>query len=159
MFSINSVLTGSCMPVIRACSTCGQKNRVPAKYLANTGRCGACKSPLPPIAEPLAVDDALFDEVVQNAPVPILVDFWAEWCAPCRAAAPEVARTAADMAGKAIVLKVDTEKYQQLAARFQVRGIPSFAVFFGGRPVMQQAGLVSHEQMEQWLRSAAPVSA
>jgi len=63
------------------------------------------------------------------------------------------------MAGKAIVLKVDTEKYQQLAARFQVRGIPSFAVFFGGRPVMQQAGLVSHEQMEQWLRSAAPVSA
>ena len=159
MFSINSVLTGSCMPVVRACSHCGQKNRIPAKYLANTGRCGACKSPLPPIAEPLAVDDALFDEVVQNAPVPILVDFWAEWCAPCRAAAPEVARTAADMAGKAIVLKVDTEKYPQLAARFHVRGIPNFAVFFGGRLVMQQAGLVSHDQMEQWLRSAAPVSA
>ena len=147
------------MPVIRACSHCGQKNRIPAKYLANAGRCGACKSPLPPIAEPLAVDDALFDEVVQNAPVPILVDFWAEWCAPCRAAAPEVARTAADMAGKAIVLKVDTEKYPQLAARFQVRGIPNFAVFFGGCLVMQQAGLVSHDQMEQWLRSAAPVSA
>jgi thioredoxin 2 len=147
------------MPVIRACSHCGQKNRIPAKYLANTGRCGACKSPLPPIAEPLGVDDALFDEVVQNAPVPILVDFWAEWCAPCRAAAPEVARTATDMAGKAIVLKVDTEKYPQLAARFQVRGIPNFAVFFGGHLVMQQAGLVSHDQMEQWLRSAAPVSA
>jgi thioredoxin 2 len=149
------------MPVIRACSHCGQKNRVPAKHLAGTGtaRCGACKSPLTPIAEPLAVDETLFDEVVQNAPVPVLVDFWADWCRPCRAAAPEVSRTAADMAGKAVVLKVDTEKHPQLAARFNVCGIPHFVVLSGGRVVMQQAGLVHHDQMEQWLRSAAPVSA
>jgi thioredoxin 2 len=147
------------MPVIRACSHCGQKNRIPAKYLASTGRCGNCKTPLPPIAEPIAVDEALFDEVVQNAPVPVLVDFWADWCGPCRAAAPEVARTASDMAGKAVVLKVDTEKYPQLAGRFQVRGIPNFVILFAGRVVMQQAGLVTHDQLEQRLRSATPVSA
>ena len=142
------------MPLIRTCTQCGQKNRVAGKHLADSGRCGACKAALPPVAEPVAVDAALFDEIVQSAGVPVLVDFWADWCGPCRTAAPEVARTAADMAGKAIVLKVDTEANPQLSARFQVRGIPNFAVLKGGKTVFQQAGLVGHEQMESWLRTA-----
>ena len=143
------------MPVIRTCTHCQQKNRIPAKYLSATGRCGACKSALPPLSEPLSVDAATFDEIVMNAKVPILVDFWADWCGPCRTAAPEVSRTAVEMAGKAIVLKVDTEANPQLAARFQVRSIPNFVVLSGGRTVLQQPGLVGHDQMRHWLLSAS----
>lgn len=145
--------------MIRMCRACGRKNRIPARHLADSGRCGECKAALPAVNEPMEADLEQFNDIVQNARVPVLVDFWADWCAPCRMAAPEVARTAQDMAGQAIVIKVDTERYPELAARFNVRGIPNFAVFYQGRPVFQQAGLVDHQKLEEWLRSAAVKSA
>jgi thioredoxin 2 len=146
------------MAIIRTCKVCEQKNRVPAKHLTDMGHCGMCKAPLPPVNEPLEVDPEQFEEIAREARVPVLVDFWAEWCGPCRMAAPEVSQTASDMAGHAIVVKVDTERYPQLAAKFNVRGIPNFVVLYAGRLVAQQAGVVGHEQMENWLRSASPAS-
>jgi thioredoxin 2 len=136
---------------VSVCSSCGTKNRVPANHLADTGRCGECKTPLQPVGQPLDVDASAFDQIVGAAKVPVLVDFWASWCGPCKMAAPDVQQLAREMAGRALVLKVDTDANPALAARFNIQSIPNFIVLRGGQVAMQKAGVTPRSEMRRWL--------
>lgn len=140
--------------MVRTCANCGKKNRVSAAHLQGEARCGACKTPFSAPDRPIEADAEVFDEVLRDAKVPVLVDFWAAWCGPCHMAAPEVERTAAEMAGRALVLKVDTDRHPEVAERYNVRGIPNFVVLKNGRLVRQQAGVVDHATMKSWLEAA-----
>jgi thioredoxin 2 len=137
--------------MIRKCSSCGKKNRIPARHLAAEARCGACKKPLASLDVPVVVDSAEFGEILRDAAVPIFVDFWAPWCAPCRMAAPEVDRLAARVAGKAMVLKINTEEHPDVAQRYGIQAIPTFMVFKDGAEVFRHSGLSDHREMERWL--------
>jgi thioredoxin 2 len=126
---------------------------VPARHLADVGRCGACKGELPALHEPLDVGSEEFASVLKEAVVPVLVDFWAGWCGPCRMAAPHVAELAREMAGLAVVLKVDTEAQPELAERFDVSSIPTFLVLHRGKPVLRKSGVAPAREMRRWLES------
>jgi thioredoxin 2 len=133
----------------------GSGFRVPAKHLSDTGRCGSCKATLPPVSEPIEVGATEFAEIAREAKVPVLVDFWAEWCNPCRMAAPAVHELAREMAGRGLVLKVNTEECPTVAAQFGVQAIPYFVLLRGGMIIAERTGVVPRAEMRRWFAPAA----
>jgi thioredoxin 2 len=123
------------------CPSCNKWNRVRADRAADGPKCGSCGTALA-LDHPVKLDDATFDRVVAETEVPILVDFYADWCGPCKMMAPAVETLARESVGRALVAKLDTDAAQRTASRFQIRGIPTSIVFKNGREMKRQTGAV-----------------
>src|SRR5689334_20320609 len=127
--------------VLVACPSCGKMNRLRYETLGQATRCGACHTALGAPAEPIEVANvATFDAVMAASPLPVVVDFWAPWCGPCRVMAPELDKVANSAAGEWLILKVNTDAVPELAARFRIQSIPTLGIFQRGRLVHSAAG-------------------
>jgi thioredoxin 2 len=141
--------------VIVACASCGKKNRLAFDRLDESVQCGECKQPIKSPAEPVEVKSAAdFDGLIAKTSVPVLVDYWAPWCGPCRMVAPELQKVASRQAGKALVVKVNTDELPDLGQRFGIRSIPTLAVFAGGKEVIRESGARPAEAIEAFIARA-----
>ena len=127
--------------LVVTCGSCAQKNRLLYERLGSKIRCAGCKKDLSAPVVPLEVGtSADFDRLIGRSSIPVVVDYWAPWCGPCRMVAPEIAKVAARNAGRLLVLKVNTDVLDDLGQRFGIRSIPTLAVFAGGREVARTSG-------------------
>lgn len=145
---MNSTTTGPIATI--ACPFCGTLNRVNLERVADHPKCGSCSTPLW-LDRPVAVSEAHFDTVVQDTTVPVVVDFYADWCGPCKIMAPLLDEVAHRRAGRLLVLKLDTDKNPAIQARFGVRGIPTLIVFRGGKEVARRVGAVPPAELDKFL--------
>jgi thioredoxin 2 len=141
--------------IIQPCPACGTANRIAFAKTDHLGRCGTCKADLPRIAEPVDIDGpAGFAALIAQSPLPVVVDFWAPWCGPCRMMAPEFAKAATLAAGEAIFAKVNTDEQQQIALQFRIQGIPAFALIRKGQPIAQTSGFQPAARLLEWMRAS-----
>jgi thioredoxin 2 len=142
--------------ILLKCANCGQVNRHGYQHLNRTIRCAKCHTNLPKPDAPVDVaSTAAFDALVNQSPVPVLVDFWAPWCGPCHMMAPEVEKLAQQTTGSALVVKVDTEVVPELGERFGIRSIPTVAVFKNGQVVARESGARPVADLQALLKRAA----
>ena len=130
------------------CTFCRALNHIDLSRLAQRPKCGKC-SRLLLLDRPVKLNDNQFDRVIADAQIPVLVDFYADWCAPCKAMAPAIDELAHEHPGRVLVAKLDTDNNPQVSARFQIRGIPTLIVFEHGREVRRQTGAIGRAQLEQ----------
>ena len=143
--------------VVLACPSCGQRNRLPYGRLTAETRCGKCGTALGAPATPVdAHDAASFDALLTSSRLPVVVDFWAPWCGPCRMVAPEIARVAAANAGRYVIVKVNTDEVVELGERYRIRSIPTMAVFAGGEERGRTAGARPAPDIEAFIASVVP---
>jgi thioredoxin 2 len=141
--------------VIVECPSCHQKNRVAYSRLRETTRCAKCKTELASVGVPVEVSTSTeFDSLVSSADLPIVVDFWAPWCGPCRMVAPEIEKVASRRAGQWLIVKLNTDDVDDVGARLGIRSIPTMAVFSGGREVARTAGARPASDIEAFVTNA-----
>ena len=138
-------------PLHVVCPHCVTVNRVLPERLGAGARCGHCKSPLF-TGKPIELSDTTFETTVNKSELPLVVDFWAAWCGPCRMMAPHFERAAAELEPNVRLAKLNTEEASNTAMRYAIRSIPTLAVFRGGREVSRQAGAMDYPTLLRWIR-------
>ncbi len=132
------------------CTHCATENRVAAQRLGDAPKCGKCEAALLP-GKPVELNDATYDTVIARTGLPVVVDYWAAWCGPCRAMAPQFEAAARELQTRVLFAKVDTEAAQAVAARAGIRSIPTLALFRGGREVARTSGAMDARTLVNWI--------